>query len=442
MKTLLLVLLFTLNCIAASASHILGGYISAEHVNGRSYQIRAVLLSDITSPASSTTTSLTLIFGDGKTEVVNRTLTVTEDNVQLNVYTTEHLYATDGIYTIMYTSPNLPANIVNVNGGISEDIPFTTSCLIRINNSIPLKQSATPLAYEFLFGYINQPLKYNYTAVSGDETTIVHELVTENTAYTNYTLPHKSSINKYSGMLSFAPQFGGLYLFIIRASCYNNSILVSQSDMIQMVRVEDALDVVPAVTIDIPYNEENGWYPKVVSPNQSLTQQVNFYVGNQAPISTSTYSELFDKGAQKISSSPTSGNAQVQLTWDALPVYQRSTPYFVTYRCRTNTHFVYDYNLAIYHGAPINTGLDKTLSDNSQTGVYPNPVTSSQCTLVFPDNNEGKLNVFDCVGRLILTEDIKGTSHDMETMDWKPGMYTYSIVWHNGEQTGGKLIKP
>lgn len=436
--------IFTLLAVCFSyvtfASHCIGGYIVAKQVSGRQYQITTVLLTDPNSPANMNSADISLDYGDGKTETVTRTAVSTEDGIQRNTYTIEHIYATDGVFTISFSNPNLPANIVNLNGGFSENTPFKTTCLIRVNNTVSGMQSASPLAFEFVKGCLNKTSHYNPTFIGGDGYTVVQELVTEHPSLPNYNLPESSSINPYSGMLTFTPQFSGLYLFAFKITSYQNGILMTQSHIIQLYKISEAQVGVP--TIDYPETSAHpqGWQSRVVTPNQSVNQLVTF-TGTGDPFTVEVYSELLNKGATSSISKPTTNSAVAELNWAALPAYERTTPYFITYRYRSsNLNMIDDYNIAFYHGAPINTGVDEETSENQAIILYPNPAFgATQCYFVFSEFQKGQLTVYDVLGKSIQTEAIDGKTYMLETRDLKPGMYTYRYVSQSGENFQGKL---
>lgn len=442
MKTILTLLSVCIS-YAVFASHHMGGYIAAKQLNGHLYQITTVLLSDPNSPANAYSDSISLEYGDGQTEKIIRTSVSTEDGVQRNTYTTQHQYSTDGTFLIVYTSPNLPANIVNVNGGFSDNVPFKTTCLIRISSTLYFtSQSANPLAFEFVKGYTEKITHYNPTFVGGDSITVLHELVTDYPSLTNYTLPEGSSINPYSGMIAFTPKSPGLYLFMIRVSSYSRyGILVAQSCIPQLCKITDGISESPTVDFMLASLHPQGWYSRELVPNQNIDQQANF-TGVSGSYSVELYSELFDKGATHSIIELMPNSVVTAVNWTALAEYERTTPYFITYRFRRSTeNIITDYNIAFYHGAPINTGIHDQASSDEYIIVYPNPAYgTTQCFFVFNNVHQAQLLVYDALGRMITTQSVNGKSITVETSAWKSGMYTYTLLMENGEVQNGKLI--
>lgn len=440
MKTLLTVLSICIS-YAVFASHHLGGYIVAKQVSGRLYQISTVLLTDPNAPANNFAGDISLQFGDGITEIINRTSVTTEDGIQKSVYTTNHTYATEGIYAISFTNPNLPDNIVNVNGGISNSTPFQITSLIKVSNMLSGVQSASPLAFEFVNASFNNPTTYNPTFVGGDNDFISYELVTQPNALPNYFLPEGSSVNPYSGMLTFTPKMKGLFLFVIKVSSYRAGTLTAQSEVIQLFKVTETNPYKPTVDFMLASLHPQGWYSRELVPNQNIDQQVNF-TGVSGPYTVELYSELFDKGATSSIIQLMPNSMVTNINWTALAQYARATPYFITYRFRSSAeNMVHDYNIAFYHGAPINTGLHNQASNDQYVIIYPNPVYgATQCYFAFKDFQHAQLSVYDALGRMIISESVNGKSVTLETSTWKSGMYTYSLLMENGEVLNGKLM--
>lgn len=426
----------------ASASHHMGGYITAKQVSARLYRITTVLLTDPNQPANTFSDSISLQYGDGETQIIGRTSAATEDGIQRSTYITEHRYSSDGTFIISYTNPNLPANIVNVNGGFSANTPFYTSCMIRISSSMTSpNQSPDPLAFNFSNGVLNTTTHYNPTFTGGNNDELTFELMAESNMLPNYSQPWGSSINQYSGMITFTPLTPGLYLFPIRVTSYRNGIVTARTNAIQLYKILDGVAVTPAVNVPDAIMSLQGWYSRELIPNQTVDQQLQFTLQPVSPEFTAeVYSELKDKGAIVTSSEPTPSSILLNVNWTANPTYAKNTPYFITYRFRSShLNITDDYNIAFYHGAPLNTWINDLNTSEQKVVVYPNPIDGGTCTIEFGENQTGEISVIDLLGKKIVTEAVAGKKHTLKTDDWKTGIYCYSFISTGGEKIQGKL---
>jgi hypothetical protein len=441
MKSILTLLTICISCISVYASHILGGYIAAKQVTGLHYQITAVVQSDPNSPSNNQMADIELNFGDGTKETVSRATLATENNVQRNIYVVHHTYAADGEYMITYTDPNWAANIVNLNGGFSDIIPVKLQCWINVKEALTNQQSANPLAYEQVKGRLNHPLHYNPTFVRADGDDIYIELLAERSDLTNFNLPQNSIVNAHSGMLTFTPAQPGLFLFVFRIHTSKNGIETSQTDMMQLIQVLDGVAASPTVEVINATLFDQGWYGKAVTPNEQLSQSVLFTLTNN-PFSAEVYSELTDKGATTTIVNTALNQRHAKLDWTALPSYQRNTPYFITYRYRSSAdNYIDDYNVAVYFGAPFNTGLNDNLWNQAAVKVYPNPVIDGTCTLLIPDNRSAAtVSIYDALGRVVYTSKVNNQQLVLKTYTWPTGMYSYRVLTSNGLAKTGIFI--
>jgi hypothetical protein len=440
MKTIFALLAFCLSGASVYASHLLGGYITAKQQSGRIYEITVVTLSDPGSPANEFTSIITVNFGDTKSEEIARTSVSHDDvNVNRNTYITTHEYSTDGNFIISYTDPNLIPNIININGGNSDMLPFYIESMVKVDGSTSKNQTAIPLAYEKVTTVTNQASHYNPTFAGAGDEEISYELVTP-TNLPNYVLPSSTFINPYSGMLSFTPMSPGYYLFFIKSKSFKNGVLIASVTAAQLVNVKDAVFALPVVEIaDVDLYAAQGWYRRSLEVNEVMSQPFTFSSVNSNIIGA-VFSELFTYDATDSIIHATGSSTTIIVDWTALPIYVRETPYFATYRLRSADNFIYDYNIAFYHGAPLNTGIfNVTSSTTQEVFIYPNPA-DNEFTLVFPEQLTAQILVYDALGKIVLSDKINGKAYHAETALWKSGIYSYSLQMQNGDYIKGKII--
>ncbi len=438
MKTFLTFFITLLSFISVNASHLLGGYIVAKQQSGRMHEITVVTLSDPTSPTNEFTNSIAIAFGDGHSEQITRTrVDIEEPGVNRNTYTTQHLYTTDGVFEISYSGFNLIANIVNVNDGSSDGLPFFISTHIWVNSSLNNNQTAQPLAYEKVNTPLNQTLQYNPTFCGSGDQEISYELIIPSNIR-NYVLPEGSKINAYTGMLSFTPVFSGHYLFFIKCTSSQNGRIVARTTVAQLVSVKDLIYTLPHIEIPDVDFYSLGWYRRPLNVNETMSQPFTY---SNINTTAEVYSELFNKNAADSITRPTNSTTTLWMNWTALPAYLRNTPYFATYRLRSTNNLIYDYNIGFYHGAPLNTAINDLAAGIQLVSAYPNPVTDGRLTLVFPESMiDAQLTVNDVLGKIVLSDNMTSNTYHIETVLWKSGLYTFTLQKQNGSTLKGKFI--
>jgi gliding motility-associated-like protein len=247
-----LLLLVVANC--AQGSHYRAGEITYRQITGRLFRITATTYTDPQSSANQFTGTVTIFWGDGKNDVVTRLrVDPISDNVQRNVYEFNHEFQSDGLFLISLTDPNRVQNIVNINGGFSDNTPFYVESLIRVNGAIGNNQSPVLTVPPIVDGCLEFLYLHNPGAYDPDGDSLAYTLTTPKQAtgvdVPNYVDPVASDsfrLNPITGTLFWAKPVGaGLYNIAIKISEFRQGILVGYVVRDMQIRIRDCVNTPP-----------------------------------------------------------------------------------------------------------------------------------------------------------------------------------------------------
>lgn len=251
---LLLVILFITD---ANASHYRAGEITYVQLSGRRYRVTVNTYTDPQSRANQFTESITIDWGDKKSDIAPRTSkTVNSENtVQHNVYVFEHEYQTEGVFIISITDPNRVDGIININGGQSSNTPFYVESLIRISSTIGNNQSPILTVPPIVDGCLEFLYLHNPGAYDPDGDSLVYSLDIPKQApgipVPNYESPRASdsfAINPQNGTLFWSKSIvPGLYNIAIKVSEYRNGLLVGYVVRDMQIRIRSCINDIPVV---------------------------------------------------------------------------------------------------------------------------------------------------------------------------------------------------
>jgi gliding motility-associated-like protein len=236
------------------ASHYRAGEITYEQVNGRLYRVTAITYTDPASPANEFTTSVTISWGDGKDDDVPRsTLNKLNSSVWQNIYVAEHQYSSDGVFIVSLTDPNRVANILNINGGFSDNTPFYVESLLRINTTLSGNTSPQLKTLPVFDGCLQFYYTHNPGAYDPDGDSLAYKIVPPKQAtrqdVPNYGQPAATDsfeLNPYTGTLYWVkPKIAGLYNIAIRIEEWRNGILIGYVVRDMQIRIRDCVNDPP-----------------------------------------------------------------------------------------------------------------------------------------------------------------------------------------------------
>ncbi|TAE30454.1 MAG: T9SS C-terminal target domain-containing protein [Cytophagales bacterium] len=259
MKSFYLLALLWLMAAPAWATHLLGGQIQARNISGNTYEITVVIFGDETygRTAIDQMSSLLVCLGDGQTLDVSRQSRIfTADRaVSLNTYRLTHIYNGPGIYRITTSMSNRTSMVVNLQQAI--ETPLTLSTMIQatgnLRNSTPV---FTPTS-SFTLISTNQRTVLDFRATDSDGDSLVYTLTrplttpasspcTMPVALNGYRYPNGVSqrgtykLNGRTGELVWdAPTTSGQYSAAIRIQEYRNGIMISESIVETLLKVND-----------------------------------------------------------------------------------------------------------------------------------------------------------------------------------------------------------
>ncbi|MEO1259987.1 MAG: T9SS type A sorting domain-containing protein [Bacteroidota bacterium] len=195
MKKIYLFLIFTLSSLSLSATHIIGGSITYEHLGGDDYQIRLEVLRDCYNgiPWFDDPAAIGIFDDDGNlieqllvpldaqsndtiSLAVPNSVCVYPPNICINktVYlTTVTLPVLQGGYTLTYQRCCRSLAITNLLVPADAGMTFHTQVLPKDENTSPIFNNDVPVAV-----FVNTPFIYNGSATDVDGDSLVYELAT------------------------------------------------------------------------------------------------------------------------------------------------------------------------------------------------------------------------------------------------------------------------
>ena len=196
------------------------------------YEVKLITYTFTPSPANRP--YMTLVWGDGTSTVVNRTLdSALGGNVTLNKYVTTHTYPGAGTYIISMEDPNRNYGVINIPSSV--DIPMYVETQLVISPFINPKNNSPILLNPPLdAGCVGVPFFHNPGAYDPDGDSLSYKLVPCKGAgglnIPGYTLPMASnsiSINPLTGDLIWdSPVMQGEYNVAILIEEWRNGVRI------------------------------------------------------------------------------------------------------------------------------------------------------------------------------------------------------------------------
>ncbi|MCQ2286373.1 MAG: gliding motility-associated C-terminal domain-containing protein [Bacteroidales bacterium] len=222
-------LLFVSNLLFAT--HQRAGEITYKHITGLTYEFTIVTYTY--TPSLADRPELEVVWGDGSTEVIERTNKVNLANeISKNTYVAKHTFPSSGSYAISLEDANRNAGIVNMNNSVN--IPFFLETTLLINPFIGANSSPQLLNPPIDNGCMHQIYYHNPGAYDADGDSLSYALVPcrgyggENIpGYSLPIAPVGISIDPVTGDLIWnSPQMQGEYNVAILITEWRNGVAI------------------------------------------------------------------------------------------------------------------------------------------------------------------------------------------------------------------------
>ncbi len=344
----------------AMATHNRAGEISYRHIDGMTYEITIVTYTKESS-VQADRCELTLLFGDGTSEIVYRNngspcsynpacahcgVNVGND-IKKNIYTTTHTFPAAGSYIISMEDPNRNAGILNIPNSVNQVFYIYSELIISplggtnsspILTNPPIDNGCRLIVYEHNPGAVDldigtngqsDSLSYKLVACRGENGQVITGFVQP-----DQIVPgpfNKISIDPVTGTLTWdAPQ---------QAGEYNVAILIEEWRKLPGGQVVKVGSILRDMQITIDECDNN---PPVIKPiadtcvtaGSTLFKKVYAYDPDGDEVTLSATGDPFYVGQSKATFPRKSGKPDVtqNFLWNTKCSHVRSYPYFVVFR--------------------------------------------------------------------------------------------------------------
>ncbi|MFK7933507.1 MAG: gliding motility-associated C-terminal domain-containing protein [Saprospiraceae bacterium] len=272
-------LLLFLSCCTWSslwATHNRAGEITVEQIGDcNDLTIRATITTYTQeSSINADRDSLTLCWGDGTCEVVQRSNGLNNtgqslgNDIKKNIYVSTHSYPGRGTYKISMTDPNRNAGIINVNFPNSETVEFHLETVYTFLNPQFQGCNSTPTLLQppIDIGCVGQPFIHNPNAFDPDGDSLSYHFITPlrgvNTPVERYRFPNTIGngpnqalvIDEVTGDIRWEnPQEPGEYNLAMIIVEHRNGIPIDTMIRDMQITVEDCDNLPPE--IELPFEE-------------------------------------------------------------------------------------------------------------------------------------------------------------------------------------------
>ena len=402
------------------ATHNRAGEIQVEYVDNLTRRATIVTYTKASSlPADRT--QLSINWGDGTTEMVNRSNNNGEllpNDVKKNVYVLTHRYDKFGNYTISSMDPNRNGGILNVNFPQSDATQFYIQTSIMVSATL---KNSTPMLLNAPIdrGVVGVPFKHVINAFDSEDDSMAYRLITPmmdfNSPVVLYEFPdkirpgtnNKISLNEVTGEFTWnSPQQAGEYAIAIKVISYRNGVAIDSTVRDMQILIESRSGILPEIGTEVPKLVEVKAGQEVFLVLKSKIQQdangklYKLIATGGAFEVTNNKAEFNNKGYQTATSDT--------FRWKVTEEHARKMPYMIVFKLEDNTFE--SAGLANYYVLQIkvNSLASKTQEiDNQSLKTFPNPAHDA-ITLDFDGKNEPiKIDVLDVTGRTVFTTQLK-----------------------------------
>ncbi len=403
-------------------------YLFATH--NRSGEITYIQTDDLTIEATVTTftkasstmadrDSLTVCWGDGNCDIVYRTNGPNQNGEELgndfkrNKYIIIHTYADFGDYMLSMTDPNRNMGVLNVNNGLSDNIPFHLETEFtlssEVNNSPVILQEPIDIAF------LGEPYLHALNAFDEEGDSVAYRLVTplmsSGESVTDYTEVTEIgagdenilSFDETIGLLDWStPQVEGEYNIAFEILTYRDGVLNNRTVRDMQILVLEMPNLLCNINTDFGANEE------VINVN--VGDVINMEItatdldAEQVLIlsSTSGLYNFFSTPATFEVSTQNENTVNAVFSWEVQQEHVRAQPYQVVFKAND------EFGLANYAVRQFKVlgFLDDT--DNPLVSediiLYPNPSSDKLTIKMDLDNYQvNKYSIWDLTGRMMKT---------------------------------------
>jgi len=385
MKKLLLTLILGLGLTNyASASHMMGGQITVEHVSGMDYRVVYTAYRDMTGVPISTIASFSFVDSiSGNSFNVSipydTAVTVLVPGVEEYVYEAIVTFPNTGSWYVSYEECCRNAAILNMTMPGGESHQFYSIVLIDSANSTPVfLNPPIVLAQENVPFYYN-PLPFD---IDGDSIawSLDVPLSSNGVPVAGYVLPSSDSLVPFNmdpitGEITFLPNMLGNFQVSVRVKEYRSGVQIGEITRDMQLIVVQSLNT-PAVLMissnSAPFNGKS----YTISPNAAFSINVTIFDQDNQGLTLAGRGEAFGLALNPAMLSVVNGasNATATVSWTPNSSQARTAPYVIGLRVSENYGnmvFQSDVSVSLKVGVGV-TGINEN-SNDAQLSLSPNP---------------------------------------------------------------------
>ena len=385
MKKLLLTLILGLGLTNyASASHMMGGQITVEHVSGMDYRVVYTAYRDMTGVPISTIASFSFVDSiSGNSFNVSipydTAVTVLVPGVEEYVYEAIVTFPNTGSWYVSYEECCRNAAILNMTMPGGESHHFYSIVLIDSANSTPVfLNPPIVLAQENVPFYYN-PLPFD---IDGDSIawSLDVPLSSNGVPVAGYVLPSSDSLVPFNmdpitGEITFLPNMLGNFQVSVRVKEYRSGVQIGEITRDMQLIVVQSLNT-PAVLMissnSAPFNGKS----YTISPNAAFSINVTIFDQDNQGLTLAGRGEAFGLALNPAMLSVVNGasNATATVSWTPNSSHARIAPYVIGLRVSENYGnmvFQSDVSVSLKVGVGV-TGINEN-SNDAQLSLSPNP---------------------------------------------------------------------
>ncbi|MBK7684125.1 MAG: hypothetical protein IPJ26_17460 [Bacteroidetes bacterium] len=343
MKKLLLSLILGLGLTNyASASHMMGGQITVEHVSGMDYRVVYTAYRDMTGIPIAQVASISFVDSVSGTSFIvpihyDSLVTVLVPGVEEYVYDSIVTFPNAGTWYISYEECCRNAAILNMSSPASESHHFYSIVLIDSTNSTPVFLNPPIVMAQENVPCYYKPLPFDF---DGDSIawSLDVPLSSNGVPVAGYVLPSSDSLVPFNmdpltGEITFLPNLLGHFQVSVRVKEYRNGLQIGEITRDMQLIVVQSLNV-PAVLMissnSAPFNGKT----YTIAPNAAFSMTVSIFDQDNQGLTLAGRGEAFSLASNPAMLSVVNGasSATATVSWSPNSMQARTAPYVIGLR--------------------------------------------------------------------------------------------------------------